>query len=51
MSSKIVKLNGHKLKSDKIVRKLDRIIHSIERLEIIQQKNKMNREKAEMRVK
>ena len=41
MSSKIVKLNGHKLKSDKIVRKLDRIIHSIERLENIKPKQRI----------
>ena len=41
MSSKIVKLNGHKLKADKMVRKLDSILHSIKRLEMIQQKNKI----------
>jgi len=40
MSSKIVKLNGHKLKADKIVRKLDRIIRSIERLENIKLKQR-----------
>jgi len=41
MSSKIVKLNGHKLKADRIVRKLDSILRSIKRLEMIQQKNKI----------
>ncbi len=38
MSSKIVKLNGHKLKADKMVRKLDSILRSIERLEKIQRR-------------
>jgi len=33
MSSKIVKLNGHKLKAEKITRKVDRIVRSIEKLE------------------
>jgi hypothetical protein len=41
MSSKIVKMNGHKLKTDRIVRKLDSILHSIKRLEMIQQNNKI----------
>jgi hypothetical protein len=35
MSSKIVKLNGHKLKADKIARKIESIVRSIERLEKI----------------
>jgi hypothetical protein len=34
MSSKIVKLNGHKLKTEKIIRKVDRIVRSIDKLEI-----------------
>lgn len=38
MSSKIVKLNGHKLKAEKITRKVDRIVRSIERLERLNQK-------------
>jgi len=33
--SKIVKLNGHKLKADKIARKIESIVRSIERLEKI----------------
>ena len=33
MSSKIIKLNGHKLKAEKITRKVNRIVRSIERLE------------------
>ena len=35
MSSKIVKLNGHKIKADKIARKIESILRSIERLEKI----------------
>lgn len=38
MSSKIVKLNGHKLKADKMAQKLDSILRSIERLERLNQK-------------
>ncbi len=38
MSSKIVKLNGHKLKADKVVRKIESIVRSIERLEKIQRR-------------
>ena len=38
MSSKIVKLNGHKLKTEKIIRKVDRIVCSIEKLERLNQK-------------
>jgi hypothetical protein len=38
MSSKIVKLNAHKLKAEKITRKVDRIVRSIERLERLNQK-------------
>ena len=37
MSSKIVKLNGHKLKADKITKKVNSIIRSIERLERLNQ--------------
>lgn len=33
MSSKIVKLNVRKMKAEKITRKVDRIVRSIERLE------------------
>lgn len=33
MSSKIVKLNGHKLKTDKVVRKIDSILRSIDKLQ------------------
>ena len=36
--SKIVKLNAHKLKAEKITRKVDRIVRSIERLERLNQK-------------
>jgi len=36
--SKIVKLNGYKLKAEKITRKVDRIVRSIERLERLNQK-------------
>tara|TARA_R110002020_G_scaffold454033_1_gene669297 strand:+ start:37 stop:150 length:114 start_codon:yes stop_codon:yes gene_type:complete len=36
--SKIVKLNGHKLKADKVVRKIESIVRSIERLEKIKRK-------------
>ena len=35
MSSKIVKLNGHKLKAQRVVSKIDAIVRSIERLERI----------------
>jgi len=35
MSSKIVKLNGHKLKPQRVVSKIDAIVRSIERLERI----------------
>jgi hypothetical protein len=35
MSSKIVKLNGHKLKAEKVANKIDSIVRSIERLEKI----------------
>ena len=35
MSSKIVKLNGHKLKAKRVVSKIDAIVRSIERLEKI----------------
>ena len=38
MSSKIVKLNGHKLKAEKVIRKLDSILNSIDRLESIKHK-------------
>jgi hypothetical protein len=38
MSSKIVKLNGHKLKTEKIIRKVDRIVRSIDKLERLNQK-------------
>ena len=38
MSSKIVKLNGHKLKAEKVIRKLDSILISIDRLESIKHK-------------
>jgi len=38
MSSKIVKLNGHKLKADRVVEKLDNILHSIERLKKMQKR-------------
>ena len=37
MSSKIVKLNGHKLKAEKITRKVNSIVRSIERLERLTQ--------------
>ena len=37
MSSKIVKLNAHKLKAEKITRKVDSIVRSIERLERLNQ--------------
>lgn len=33
MSSKIVKLNGHKLKKDKVVQKIDSILRSIDKLQ------------------
>jgi hypothetical protein len=33
--SKIVKLNGHKLKAEKVANKIDSIVRSIERLEKI----------------
>ena len=36
--SKIVKLNGHKLKATKVVRKINSIVRSIERLERIKRK-------------
>ena len=36
--SKIVKLNAHKLKAEKITRKVDRIVRSIERLERLNEK-------------
>ena len=36
--SKIVKLNAHKLKAERIERKVDRIVRSIERLERLNQK-------------
>ena len=35
--SKIVKLNARKLKAEKITRKVDRIVRSIERLERLTQ--------------
>jgi|DEB0MinimDraft_6_1074348.scaffolds.fasta_scaffold07126_6 hypothetical protein len=35
--SKIVKLNARKLKTEKITRKVDRIVRSIERLERLTQ--------------
>ena len=35
MSSKIVKLNGHKLKAQRVASKIDAIVRSIERLERI----------------
>ena len=35
MSSKIVKLNGHKLKAQRVVIKINSIVRSIERLEKI----------------
>ncbi len=38
MSSKIVKLNAHKLKAEKIERKVNSIVRSIERLERLNQK-------------
>ena len=38
MSSKIVKLNGHKLTAEKVIRKLDSILNSIDRLESIKHK-------------
>ncbi len=38
MSSKIVKLNEHKLKADKVVKKIDSIVRSIERLEKIKRR-------------
>tara|TARA_R100000951_G_scaffold25228_1_gene21316 strand:- start:355 stop:477 length:123 start_codon:yes stop_codon:yes gene_type:complete len=38
MSSKIVKLNGHKLTAEKVIRKLDSILISIDRLESIKHK-------------
>jgi hypothetical protein len=38
--SKIVKLNGHKLKANKVVRKIDLIVRSIERLERIKPKQR-----------
>ena len=37
MSSKIVKLNARKLKAEKIIRKVDRIVRSIETLERLNQ--------------
>jgi len=40
MSSKIVKLNGHKLKAEKVIRKLDSILTSIDRLENIKPKQR-----------
>jgi|TARA_R110002124_G_scaffold185130_1_gene352578 hypothetical protein len=40
MSSKIVKLNGHKLTAEKVVRKLDSILNSIDRLESIKPKQR-----------
>ena len=33
--SKIVKLNGHKLKAEKVAKKIESIVRSIERLEKI----------------
>ena len=38
MSSKIVKLNGHKLKAQRVVIKIDAIVRSIERLEKIKRR-------------
>tara|TARA_R110000851_G_scaffold322352_1_gene488346 strand:+ start:294 stop:416 length:123 start_codon:yes stop_codon:yes gene_type:complete len=40
MSSKIVKLNGHKLTAEKMVKKLDAILTSIDRLESIKPKQR-----------
>jgi len=40
MSSKIVKLNGHKLTAEKVIRKLDSILLSIDRLENIKPKQR-----------
>lgn len=36
--SKIIKLNARKVKAEKITRKVDRIVRSIERLERLNQK-------------
>jgi hypothetical protein len=41
MSSKIVKLNGHKLTAEKVIRKLDSILNSIDRLENIKIKQRI----------